>query len=75
MSIRTTTSSLGEEYVAECDECGDVIADGCIDFREAVEGVKSSGRLVPARKPRWPHRAGGKKWNHYCATCAEELED
>ena len=73
MAIRNTYTAEGECLEATCDECGDTIVDGCESFKEAVEGVKAHGVLKPTHKPRWPHPAGGVKWNHYCADCAREL--
>lgn len=69
--IRKMNNSCGDVYTAECDECGDEIASECDSFQEAVEGVKSDGRITKNTTYRGSHN----HWRHYCAECASELDD
>ena len=71
MTIKLSLSSIGEEYEAECDECGDTIVDGCEDFMDAIRRLKSTGGKVHLITSHGYSRA--RNWHHYCADCAEEL--
>lgn len=53
-----------DEYVCECDDCGDHYYGGVIDdFMEFVKELKEND---------WHIKKDGNAWAHLCPCCAEE---
>lgn len=70
--IKPTHNSCGAVFTAECDECGDEIASECDSFQDAVDIVKTDGRIVNERPT---YRGSHRFWRHYCSDCAADLDD
>lgn len=52
--------SLDGELVCECNECGEEIHGGTMEFREFVDDLKRTG---------WKIRKEEDEWMHFCPDC------
>lgn len=67
MTLRTTS---GGEKVFECDDCGEEIFSGTLEFQAFLADAKQQGWTIELdKKESTPDK---RVYNHFCPVCSDE---